>query len=146
MKLNTIAPAQGAKTKRKRVGRGMSSGNGKTCGLGHKGQKSRSGGLKDVKRGFEGGQMPLKMRLPKFGFTSKKSLTHAEVRLSELNKITEEMVDLITLQKFNIINNTITNVKIFLHGVVNRPFVVRGVLVSKGAKKAIEDAGGKIEQ
>lgn len=145
MHLNNIAPSRGAKTKRTRVGRGMGSGIGKTCGRGHKGQKSRSGGPKDIKRGFEGGQMPYKQRLPKFGFKSKKSLTHAEIRLSELNKITDEIVDLLTLKKFNIITNTITNVKIFLSGKIDRSLIVRGIPVSKGAKAAIESAGGKIE-
>ncbi len=144
MNLNNILPAQGEKTKRTRVGRGHGSGLGKTCGRGHKGQKSRSGGT--IARGFEGGQMPYKMRLPKFGFTSRKSLTKAEVRLGQLNKITDEIVDLVSLKKFNIINKTVENVKIFLSGEVKKAFVVRGVDVSKGALEAIQKAGGKVEK
>lgn len=144
MRLNTLSPAEGSKKDRKRVGRGIGSTLGKTAGRGHKGLKSRSGGK--VKAGFEGGQMPLKQRLPKFGFKSRKSLTTAEVRLSELNKVEGEVVDLLSLKSAGIINNKIESVKVMLSGDVNKAVTVAaGVRVSKGAKAAIETAGGKVE-
>jgi len=144
MRLNTLRPAEGAKTKAKRVGRGIGSGLGKTCGRGHKGLKSRSGGK--VKPGFEGGQMPLKQRLPKFGFTSRKSLVSAEVRLSELNKVEGDTIDLLSLRAAGVINKNIEQVKIMLSGSIDRAVVIGdGVRVSKGAKAAIEAAGGKVE-
>ncbi|PWK51933.1 50S ribosomal protein L15 [Pleionea mediterranea] len=144
MRLNTLSPAEGSKKDRKRVGRGIGSTLGKTAGRGHKGLKSRSGGK--VKAGFEGGQMPLKQRLPKFGFKSRKSLTTAEVRLSELNKVEGEMIDLLSLKSAGIINNRIESVKVMLSGEVNKAVTVAaGVRVSKGAKAAIETAGGKVE-
>ncbi len=143
MRLNSIAPAEGAKRARKRVGRGIGSTLGKTCGRGHKGQKSRSGGYHKV--GFEGGQMPLKQRLPKFGFTSRKSLLHAEVRLGELAKIEGDVVDLQTLKRAGIIAHHMKSAKIMLSGSIDRALTVRGVGVTKGARQAIEAAGGKVE-
>lgn len=144
MYLNTLSPAPGSKPSKKRVGRGIGSGLGKTGGRGHKGQKSRSGG--SVRPGFEGGQMPLKQRLPKFGFTSRKSLVHAEVRLHELNQVNGDVVDIHALKDANIITRNIETVKIMLAGEVARPLTVRGLRVSKGARAAIEAAGGKIEE
>ena len=144
MHLNTLQPAAGSKKNCKRVGRGIGSGTGKTCGRGHKGLKSRSGGK--VKPGFEGGQMPLKQRLPKFGFTSRKSLISAEVRLGELNKVEGDAVDLLSLRAAGLINKNIQQVKVMLSGSIERAVVVGdGVRVSKGAQAAIEAAGGKIQ-
>lgn len=143
MHLNSLSPADGSKKAAKRVGRGIGSTFGKTCGRGHKGQHSRSGGYHKV--GFEGGQMPLKQRLPKFGFTSRKSLVSAEVRLSELGKIEGEIVDLLSLRRAGIINNSIKFAKIMLSGTVERPFTVQGIGATKGAQVAIEAAGGKVE-
>lgn len=143
MRLNSIAPAEGAKRERKRVGRGIGSTLGKTCGRGHKGQKSRSGGFHKV--GFEGGQMPLKQRLPKFGFTSRKSLLHAEVRLGELALVEGELVDLQTLKRAGVIPHHMKSAKIMLSGSIDRAVTVRGVRVTKGAREAIEAAGGKVE-
>lgn len=144
MRLNTLSPAPGSKQAPKRVGRGIGSGLGKTGGRGHKGQKSRSGG--GVRRGFEGGQMPLYRRLPKFGFTSRKSMFTAEVRLSELAKVNGDVVDLYTLKAANIIGIEIKYVKIILSGELARPVTVRGLRVTKGARAAIENTGGKIEE
>ncbi|MFD2167499.1 50S ribosomal protein L15 [Thalassotalea euphylliae] len=144
MRLNTLSPAPGSKSAKKRVGRGIGSGLGKTGGRGHKGQKSRSGG--GVRAGFEGGQMPLKQRLPKFGFTSRKSLVHAEVRLHELNKIEGDVVDIHTLKDANLITRNIETVKIMLSGEITKPVTIRGIGVTKGARAAIEAAGGKIEE
>jgi large subunit ribosomal protein L15 len=144
MRLNTLSPAAGAKTAAKRVGRGIGSGLGKTGGRGHKGQKSRSGG--GVRVGFEGGQMPLKQRLPKFGFTSRKSLVSAEVRLSELTKVEGDVVDLSTLKQANVVKKDIEFAKIVLSGKIERPVTVRGLKVTKGARAAIEAAGGKVEE
>lgn len=144
MLLNTLSPAAGAKQAKKRVGRGIGSGLGKTCGRGHKGQKSRSGG--SVRAGFEGGQMPLKQRLPKFGFTSRKSLVTAEVRLGELAKIEGDIVNLETLKAANLITKNIRTVKIVLSGEIARAVNVKALRVTKGAKAAIEAAGGKIEE
>lgn len=143
MQLNTIQPALFSKKKAVRVGRGIGSGMGKTCGRGHKGQKSRSGGYN--KTGFEGGQMPLQRRLPKFGFTSKKSLLKREIRLSDLNNINAEVIDLLALQQANIINSEIKYVKIFASGEIKKSVVVKGIPVTKGAAAAIQAAGGRIE-
>ena len=143
MRHNTLKPAVGARTKTARVGRGIGSGLGKTCGRGHKGQKARAGGYHKV--GFEGGQMPKQRRLPKFGFTSRKELERAEIRLSELNSINDDLIDLMTLKKANIIGTTIKQVKIIATGTIQRAVTVRGILATKGARKAIEIAGGKIE-
>lgn len=143
MYLNTLQPAPFSKTKTVRVGRGIGSGMGKTCGRGHKGQKSRSGGYTKV--GFEGGQMPLQRRLPKFGFTSQKSLLKREIRLSDLNNVDAEVIDLLALQQANIINPEIKYVKIFASGEVKKAVVIRGIPVTKGAAVAILAAGGRIE-
>ncbi|MEJ2424692.1 MAG: 50S ribosomal protein L15 [Candidatus Thiodiazotropha sp.] len=143
MKLNTIQPAPGSRPSRKRVGRGIGCGLGKTCGRGHKGQKSRSGGFHKV--GFEGGQMPLQRRLPKVGFTSRVSLSSAEVRLSELAKVDGDVVDLEALMKANIVSRGIKRAKIFASGSVDRAYTIKGVGLTKGAKAAIEAAGGKVE-
>jgi len=144
MRLNTLSPAAGAKSAPKRVGRGIGSGLGKTAGRGHKGQKSRSGGGPRV--GFEGGQMPLKIRLPKFGFTSRKALVSAEVRLLELVKVNGDVIDLNALKDANVITRNIQFAKIVLSGTIERPVTVKGLKVTKGARAAIEAAGGKIEE
>ena len=143
MFLNTLSPAAGSKPSAKRVGRGIGSGLGKTCGRGHKGQKSRSGG--GVRPGFEGGQMPLKQRLPKFGFTSRKQLVTAEVRLNEIAKVEGDVVDLNTLKEAGLITKNIRFVKVVLSGEIARPVTIRGIKATKGAVEAIEAAGGKFE-
>lgn len=143
MRLNTIKPAAGSKSSAKRVGRGIGSGFGKTCGRGHKGQHSRSGGFHKV--GFEGGQMPLQRRLPKVGFTSRISFKTAEVRLSELAKVDGEVIDLLSLKAANVIGQHIERAKIMVSGAVERAVTVKGVSVTKGARAAIEAAGGKVE-
>jgi len=143
MRLNTIKPGAGSKSSAKRVGRGIGSGFGKTCGRGHKGQHSRSGGFHKV--GFEGGQMPLQRRLPKVGFTSRVSFKTAEVRLSELAKVNSEVVDLLSLKAANVIGQHIERAKIMVSGGVDRAVTVKGVSVTKGARAAIEAAGGKVE-
>ena len=143
MRLNTLKAAPGAKQSAKRVGRGIGSGLGKTCGRGHKGQKSRAGGYHKV--GFEGGQMPIQRRLPKVGFRSRKSLTSAEVRLSELNAVEGDTVDLLSLRAANLINENTDTVKIFQSGEIKKAVTVKGLRVSKGARAAIEAAGGKVE-
>lgn len=143
MFLNTIKPALGAKTKQKRLGRGIGSGKGKTCGRGHKGQKARAGGYHKV--GFEGGQMPLQRRLPKFGFTSRISRFTAEIRLSDLGKIKGDTVDLKTLLEANLISESIKRAKIISRGKLDRSFTIIGLKTTKGAREAIEAAGGKVE-
>ncbi|MDD3609018.1 MAG: 50S ribosomal protein L15 [Halothiobacillaceae bacterium] len=143
MRLNTIAPAEGSRREKVRLGRGIGSGMGKTSGRGHKGQRSRAGGYHKV--GFEGGQMPLQRRLPKVGFIALKSLLSAEVRTSELNKIEGGIVTLETLKAANVLRHDILHVKIILSGEVNRAFEVRGIRVTKGAAQAITAAGGKVE-
>jgi large subunit ribosomal protein L15 len=144
MRLNTLSPAAGSKPSKKRLGHGIGSGLGKTGGRGHKGQKSRSGG--SVRPGFEGGQMPLKQRLPKFGFTSRKSLVTSEVRLGELAKVEGDVVDLSDLKAANVITKNIEFVKVVLSGEISKAVTVKGLRVTKGAKAAIEAAGGKIEE
>ncbi|MFP1740250.1 50S ribosomal protein L15 [Lonsdalea quercina] len=144
MRLNTLSPAEGAKHAPKRLGRGIGSGLGKTGGRGHKGQKSRSGG--GVRRGFEGGQMPLYRRLPKFGFTSRKAMVTAEIRLSDLARVEGDVVELNTLKAANVIGIQIEFAKVILSGEVARPVTIRGLRVTKGARAAIEAAGGKIEE
>ena len=144
MRLNTLSPAAGSKPAGKRVGRGIGSGLGKTCGRGHKGLKSRSGG--SVRPGFEGGQMPLKQRLPKFGFTSRKALVSAEVRLHEIAKVAGDVVDLNSLKEANLVTRNIQFAKVVLSGTIERPVTVKGLKVTKGARAAIEAAGGKIEE
>jgi len=143
MRLNSLSPAEGSKKDAKRVGRGIGSTLGKTGGRGHKGQKSRSGGSTAV--GFEGGQMPLKQRLPKYGFTSRKSLVRAEVRLNELSKVKGDIVDLGSLKAANVINKNIESAKIMLSGKIDHAVTVKGIGVTKGAKAAIEAAGGTVE-
>ena len=144
MFLNTIQPAEGATHASRRVGRGIGSGLGKTGGRGHKGQKSRSGGFHKV--GFEGGQMPLYRRLPKFGFTSKLAMVTAEVRLSELNQVDGDVVSVESLKAANIIRHDMQRVRIILSGDVTKAYTFKGVKVTKGAKAAIEAAGGTVEE
>ncbi len=144
MKLNALHPAAGSRPVRKRVGRGIGSGLGKTAGRGHKGQKSRSGGFHKV--GFEGGQMPLQRRLPKVGFTARKSFTSAQVRTSELNAIEAETIDVAALIEANVVPLNTKRVKVFLSGEVTKPVKLKGIGVSKGARSAIEAAQGSIEE
>jgi large subunit ribosomal protein L15 len=143
MRLNTIKPAEGAKHAKKRVGRGIGSGTGKTAGRGHKGQKSRSGGK--IQIGFEGGQMPIQMRLPKRGFRSAMSKNIAEIRLHELNLVEGDTVDLAALRKAGLINANHLRAKVVLSGELNKAVTLRGVGATAGAKAAIEAAGGKVE-
>lgn len=143
MRLNTLKPAEGSKKNAKRVGRGIGCGLGKTGGRGHKGQKSRSGGFHKV--GFEGGQMPLQRRLPKVGFTSRKARYMAEIRLPELAKVEGDVVDLLALKAANIVGHQIKRAKVILSGEITKAVTVRGLGVTKGARAAIEAAGGKIE-
>lgn len=144
MRLNTIKPAQGSNQDRKRVGRGAGSGFGKTGGRGNKGQKSRSGGY--TKIGFEGGQMPLQRRLPKIGFNSRLARITDEIRLNELNGIEAEVIDLNALRQAKLIGNKIKFAKVIASGEINRAVTVKGIKVTKGARAAIEAAGGKIEE
>ena len=144
MNLNTLKPALGEKTLRKRVGRGMGSGMGKTAGRGHKGQKSRSGGF--TKIGFEGGQMPLQRRLPKVGFTSRVSLITSQVTLSQLDKLSEKEITIDVLKKHNLVTKNISRVKVMLSGEINRPINLVGIKPTKGAKAAIEAAKGSISE
>ena len=143
MRLNTLSPAPGRVKEAKRAGRGIGSGLGKTCGRGHKGQKSRSGG--SVKPGFEGGQMPLQKRLPKYGFTSRVSRITAEIRTAELNNVGGDVIDLDALKAAGLINAGIKRAKVFLSGDVTKAVNLKGLSVTKGARAAIEAAGGKIE-
>jgi len=143
MYLNTLKPAPGSKTPPKRLGRGIGSGKGKTCGKGHKGQKARSGGYHKV--GFEGGQMPLQRRIPKSGFNSRKALFREEVRLSDLNKIVGDVVDLTTLLAAGIVKNSTKFVKIIAFGKFERKVTIRGIPATAGARKAIEAVGGTVE-
>lgn len=144
MKLNTLAPADGSQKDRKRVGRGIGSGLGKTCGRGHKGQKSRSGGFH--KTGFEGGQMPLQRRLPKVGFSSRTKQYVAEIRLNELAVVEADIVDLDVLKEAGIIGHKIKRGKVILSGELTKAVTVKGLAVTKGAQAAIESAGGKVEE
>ena len=144
MRLNTIKPAEGSKKPAKRVGRGIGSGLGKTCGRGHKGQKSRSGGFHKV--GFEGGQMPLHRRLPKRGFNSLTRARNYEVRLSDLNLLPIEEVDLLALQVAGIISSDALSAKVILAGEITKKVVLKGVGATKGAKAAIEAAGGSVAE
>ncbi len=143
MELNTIKPAEGSNKARRRVGRGIGSGLGKTAGRGHKGQKSRSGGFHKV--GFEGGQMPLQRRLPKRGFISLTRNDTAEVRLSEINKLKVDTVDLLILKQAGVVAHGALAAKIILSGKIEKKVKVVGLGVTKGAKAAIETAGGSIE-
>ena len=143
MKLNEISPAEGSKKDRKRVGRGVGSGTGKTAGSGHKGQKSRSGGYHKV--GFEGGQMPLQRRLPKRGFASRTARYNDEVRLYQIQAMKAEVIDLETLKAENIVGHDAKKVKVINTGTLERKVTVKGLGVTKGAQAAIEAAGGKVE-
>jgi large subunit ribosomal protein L15 len=144
MYLNNLSPIKGSKSKSKRVGRGSGSGLGKTCGRGNKGQKSRSGGK--VKAGFEGGQMPLQRRLPKFGSTSRKAAFFSEVCLHELAKVKDKVINLSSLKSSNVVKSKIKVVKIILSGSLTHPVTIKNLAVTKGARIAIESAGGKIEK
>lgn len=144
MYLNELHPSAGSRPGRKRVGRGIGSGYGKTAGRGHKGQTSRAGGYHKV--GFEGGQMPLQRRLPKVGFTSRVGRYVAEIRLHELAKINGELIDMLTLRAAGLISSSISKVKIIASGTLGKAVVIRGVSVTKGARIAIESLGGKIEE
>jgi large subunit ribosomal protein L15 len=143
MRLNTIKPAAGAKTKRTRLGRGIGSGLGKTAGRGHKGQHARAGGYHKV--GFEGGQMPLQRRLPKFGFKSMVARETAEVRLGDLAKVKDAVIDIKALQAAHLVDATAKRVRVFLRGELAKAVSVKGLILTKGARAAIEKAGGKIE-
>jgi large subunit ribosomal protein L15 len=143
MRLNTLKPAEGSKRNAVRVGRGIGCGKGKTCGRGHKGQTSRSGS--SIPIGFEGGQMPIARRMPKFGFSTKLGRVTAQVRLHELNKVEGDTVNLETLRAADIIDAGIERVKIFASGELKKAVTIVGLGVTKGAKLAIEKAGGKVE-
>ncbi|USA44833.1 50S ribosomal protein L15 [Spongiibacter taiwanensis] len=144
MRLNTLSPAPGRVKDAKRVGRGIGSGLGKTAGRGHKGLKSRSGG--SVRPGFEGGQMPLQKRLPKYGFTSRVARVTAQIRSAELNAISEDVIDLDALKRADLISRNIERAKVFLSGDVTKAVTLKGLAVTKGAREAIEKAGGKVEE
>lgn len=143
MRLNSLSPAPGAKKSAKRVGRGIGSGTGKTAGRGHKGQKARSGG--GIRPGFEGGQMPLQKRLPKYGFSSRISRTTAQIRLGELNAIEGDIVDLEALKNADLVRDNVTRARVFLSGELGKALTLKGLVVTKGAREAIEKAGGKVE-
>jgi large subunit ribosomal protein L15 len=143
MRLNSIKPAAGAKHAKRRLGRGIGSGLGKTAGRGHKGQKSRAGGFHKV--GFEGGQMPLQRRLPKRGFVSLTRKSVAEVRLSALSKLPEDTVDILILKRAGVVPGVALTVKVILSGKIERAVKLRGIAVTKGARAAIEAAGGSVE-
>jgi len=143
MHLNELSPTPGSKRPKTRVGRGAGSGLGKTAGRGQKGQKSRKSG--GVRPGFEGGQLPLQIRVPKFGFRSRVGLSTAEVRLSELAKVQGELIDLQTLQAANVLPRSVKRVRIMLSGAIERAVTVKGIKVTRGARAAIEAAGGKVE-
>ena len=144
MRLNTIKPAEGSKKNTRRVGRGIGSGFGKTAGRGHKGQHSRAGGFHKV--GFEGGQMPIQRRLPKRGFKSLTKAYNAKVRTSEINKLKTGIVDLLSLKAANIIPEISLTAKVYLSGEVKNKYTIQGITLTKGAKQAIESAGGKIQE
>ena len=143
MYLNTLKPTAGAKTTAKRVGRGIGSGLGKTAGRGHKGQKARAGGFHKV--GFEGGQMPLQRRLPKVGFNSRLARVTAEIRLHELNGLDADVIDVAALQAANLISKNIRRVRVMASGKLEKKVALKGIKVTKGARDAIEAAGGKVE-
>ena len=143
MKLNSLSPAEGSKKNRKRVGSGIGSGIGKTAGCGHKGQKSRSGGYHKV--GFEGGQMPLQRRLPKVGFASRMAQDCAEIRLHELNNLPDEVIDVAALRKAGLVSTRIRRAKVIVSGAVDKAVRLKGIKASKGARQAIESAGGSVE-
>ncbi len=142
LKLNNLAPDKGSKASKKRLGRGIGSGLGKTCGKGHKGQKARAGGFHKIN--FEGGQMPIQRRLPKMGFKSPKAKYSDQITLSELNNLTGDLVDLNVLKAHGLINKSIGKVKVILSGELKRSISISGLQVTKGARQAIEKAGGEI--
>ena len=144
MQLNTLKPGAGSRSPSKRVGRGMGSGTGKTCGRGHKGQKSRSGGR--VRPGFEGGQQPLQMRLPKFGFNSAKARITAEVTLSEVGSVEADVIDVQALIDADLLKGTMKRAKVILSGTIEKAVKLKGIRATKGARAAIEAAGGSIEE
>jgi large subunit ribosomal protein L15 len=143
MRLNELSPGKGAKKTGKRLGRGHSAGQGKTCGRGQKGQKSRSGGFHKV--GFEGGQMPLQRRLPKMGFRSRLARLTAELRLHELELPTAEVIDMDVLKAANLVPAFVTKVKVIKSGEITKAVKLKGITVTKGAREAITNAGGSIE-
>jgi large subunit ribosomal protein L15 len=143
MRLNGLSPARGARQKRKRLGRGIGSGLGKTAGRGHKGQRARAGGFHRI--GFEGGQMPLQRRLPKVGFRSRKLRYTGEVRLHELQRIEADVIDIEALRKAHVISHLVRKAKVIASGKLTRAVVIRGLGVTKGARAQIEAAGGRIE-
>jgi len=142
MELNNLKPAEGSRKSARRVGRGIGSGFGKTAGRGHKGQKSRAGGFHKV--GFEGGQMPLQRRLPKRGFKSLTAQTRAEVRLSDLDRLGVDVIDILVLKQAGLVSGLVKTVKVILSGEINRSITLNGLIVTKGAKAAIEEKGGKV--
>ncbi|BBB23131.1 large subunit ribosomal protein L15 [Abyssogena phaseoliformis symbiont OG214] len=144
MQLNTLSPAEGEKQSRKRVGRGIGSGFGKTCGRGHKGQKARSGGFSKI--GFEGGQMPLQRRLPKVGFSSRVSIITSQVTLSEIDKLTETDITIDVLKVHNLVTKNIKRVKVMLSGEITRAVILTGIKATKGAKLAIEAVKGSVNE
>ncbi len=144
MQLNTLSPAEGEKRSRKRVGRGIGSGFGKTCGRGHKGQKARSGGFSKV--GFEGGQMPLQRRLPKVGFSSRVSIITSQVTLSEIDKLEEKEITVDVLKQHNLVTKNIKRVKVMLSGEITRAVTLTGIKATKGALAAIEAAKGSVSE
>jgi large subunit ribosomal protein L15 len=143
MYLNTLHPAAGSKKKSKRLGRGIGSGKGKTCGRGHKGQRARAGGYHKV--GFEGGQMPIQRRIPKSGFRSRQALSREEIYLSDLNQVPGDVIDMTSLAAAGMIRFNTKDVKIVASGTISRAITVRGISVTAGAKKAIEAVKGKVE-
>jgi large subunit ribosomal protein L15 len=142
MQLNTIKPAEGAKKVARRVGRGIGSGLGKTAGRGHKGQRSRAGGFHKV--GFEGGQMPLQRRLPKRGFKSMTKADTARIRTSELLELDAKVIDMLALKEAKLVSGSVKAVKVYLSGELTKKVQVQGLLLTKGARAAIEAAGGKV--
>ena len=143
MQLNELSPGPGSRKDKRRLGRGAGSGLGKTSGKGHKGQKARAGG--NVRPGFEGGQLPLQMRVPKFGFRSRIGMSTAEVRLGEIAKVHGDQVDLDALEKANVLKRSVKRARLVLSGSIDRAVTVKGIKVTKGARAAIEAAGGKVE-
>jgi large subunit ribosomal protein L15 len=143
MKLNSIKPGSGSRKVGKRLGRGIAAGQGKTSGRGQKGQKSRSGGFHKV--GFEGGQMPLQRRLPKIGFASRTAHLTASVRLHELARVEDDVIDLDSLRRAGLVNRRVTSARVFLAGTIDKAVKLSGITVTKGAREAIESAGGSVE-
>lgn len=143
MNLNSLSPAPGSKPPKKRLGRGIGSGLGKTSGKGHKGQKARAGGFHKIN--FEGGQMPIQRRLPKMGFKSRTAKTVDQITLAEIDKLEDDVIDFASLKRAGLINNSIRHVKIILSGELTKSVKIKGLLITKGARKVIEDLGGHVE-